>query len=61
MKFLSVKEVAKLLKVTTRTVADYKKKGFIPYYQFGRVVRFRESDVLAHIEKNTNRNTLRYE
>lgn len=52
-KLLNMAEVASLLGVTTRTVATYKQRGVIPYYQFGRVVRFKHEDVVAHIESHT--------
>ena len=52
MTMMSIKEVAELLGVTTRTVANYKVRGVLPYYQVGRIVRFKKEDVLMHIEKN---------
>ena len=57
-KFLTMADVAKLLGVTKRTIATFKERNLIPYYQVGRVVRFKLEDVLAHIEKNTNRKSL---
>jgi len=53
VKFLSMADVANLLGVTKRTVATYKERNAIPYYQYGRVVRFKLEDVLAHIEAHT--------
>ena len=50
---LTATEVAAILKVTVRTVMNYKAKKLIPYYQVGRVLRFKEGDVQAHIEQNT--------
>lgn len=52
-RLLSISEVASLIGVTTRTIATYKQRGAIPYYQYGRVVRFNLEDVLAHIESHT--------
>lgn len=49
---LNIKEVAAILRVTTRTVIKYKELGLIKYYQKGRVLRFRKSDVISHIENN---------
>ncbi len=51
---LTVAEVAKILKVTVRTVMNYKAQGLLPYYQVGRVLRFRQSDLDKHIEMNIN-------
>ncbi len=49
---LTAMEVAEYLGVTKRTVMTYKKKGILPYYQVGRVLRFRREDVYNHIENN---------
>lgn len=45
-------EVAEILKVTVRTVMNYKANKLLPYYQVGHVLRFRLSDVQKHIEEN---------
>jgi excisionase family DNA binding protein len=55
---LTAAEVAQILKVTVRTVMTYKAKNLIPYYQVGRVLRFRMSDVQAHIQENIIANPL---
>lgn len=50
---LTAAEVAAILQVTVRTVMNYKANNLIPYYQVGRVLRFRMSDLQAHIQENT--------
>jgi len=55
---LTAAEVAAILKVTVRTVMNYKAKKLIPYYQVGRVLRFRLSDVKGHIQENIIANPL---
>jgi excisionase family DNA binding protein len=55
---LTASDVARILKVTVRTVMNYKAKQLIPYYQFGRTLRFRMSDVQAHIQENIIANPL---
>jgi len=49
---LTATEVAQILGVTKRTVMTYKANGTLPYYQRGRVLRFRPADVEKHIEEN---------
>jgi excisionase family DNA binding protein len=51
-KLLKAIEVAEILGVTKRTVMSYKANGTLPYYQVGRVLRFRLADVEKHIEEN---------
>lgn len=50
---LTVAEVAKFLNVTVRTVMNYKSRKLIRYYQTGRIVRFRLSDLQEHIDSNS--------
>lgn len=50
---LSINHVAEMLGVSKRTVASYKAKGLLPYYQVGRVLRFKLEDVQNHIAENT--------
>lgn len=47
---LTAAEVAEILKVTVRTVMNYKAKKLIRYCQIGRALRFKTSDVQAFIE-----------
>jgi len=48
---VSKKEVAKHLGVQVRTVDNWIGRGYIPYYKVGRSVRFRLSDVQAHLDQ----------
>lgn len=46
--FLSIDDVAKLLKVSPRTVRRLVEDGFLPVYRFSsKLVRFRADEVLA--------------
>jgi excisionase family DNA binding protein len=49
---LTATNVAEILNVTKRTVMTYKANGTLPYYQVGRVLRFRSEDIQKHIEDN---------
>ena len=52
--FLTKKEVASLLRVTTRTVDEYMRKGIIPFYKLSRTIRFKLADIEQHL-RNTCR------
>lgn len=50
--FLNDKEVASLLRVTRRTVQNYRDSGIIPYYIIGGKCLYAEADVRQLIESN---------
>jgi excisionase family DNA binding protein len=43
--WLTTKEAAKVLGVTTRTLQTYRDQSMIPFSQFGREVRYRAEDI----------------
>ena len=43
--FLTDKEVSAWLKVSRRTLQDYRNNGMIAYYQFGGKILYKESDI----------------
>lgn len=45
-----IQELADYLKVTKSTIHAYKKRGVFPYYQTGRTVYFKKSEVDAALE-----------
>jgi len=51
---LTVDDVARLLKCSTRTVHKFKEKGILKFMKIGGLLRFRKEDVnafiLQHIE-----------
>ena len=47
---LDKKELASRLKMTTRTVENWQRRGIIPYVKIGKIVRFCWADVLAHLK-----------
>ena len=49
--WLSTKEAARQLGITTRTLYRLIDGGQIPAYKFGRVIRLQESEVAAFIEQ----------
>jgi excisionase family DNA binding protein len=54
-KLLTPEQVAELLSVTTHTLAVWRCEGRypLPYIKTGRLVRYREEDVLKFIESRT--------
>ncbi len=52
--YLSPRDLETLLGVSVKTIYNRLSSGemFIPYTKFGRGVRFKLQDVLAHLEKN---------
>jgi len=44
-KVLTSKEAALALRVTTRTLQNYRDQGIIPFFQFGREVRYHAEDI----------------
>jgi excisionase family DNA binding protein len=50
--FLTDMEVSDRLKVSRRTLQDYRTTGKIPYIQLGGKVLYRESDIQKLLEEN---------
>ncbi len=50
--FLTDKEVAERLRVTRRTVQNYRDAGIIPFYMIGGKCLYAEKDVLGLLKKN---------
>jgi len=51
-KFLSNNEVSKLLKLSTRTLQDWRDNGIISYIQISGKILYRQSDILKLLEDN---------
>ena len=50
--WLDNEEVCKLLKVTKRTLQNYRDNFILPYSQIGRKIYYKASDVQTLLEKN---------
>lgn len=50
-KWLSTKEAAEMLGVTSRTVYRFIDEGNLPAYKFGRVIRVKESDLEGFVDE----------
>jgi excisionase family DNA binding protein len=51
-RFLTDQEVSDRLKVSRRTLQDYRTAGKIPYIQLGGKILYRESDIQKMLEEN---------
>ena len=49
-------ETADRLKISTRTLDEWMRKRRVPYLKIGKTVRFRWTDVVAHLEQNCRMN-----
>jgi len=50
--FLTDKEVSAWLKVSRRTLQDYRNNGVIAYYQLGGKILYKESDIESMLAAN---------
>ena len=56
--YLTDTELAGKLKLSKRTLLDYRSNGILPYYQIGGKILYRESDIVRLLEKNRKRSVL---
>ena len=50
--WLTNHEVAKILRVTFRTLQNYRDKGILPFSQVGSKIYYRASDIQAHLDRH---------
>lgn len=50
--YLSGEDVCKLLHISKRTLQQYRDDNILPYVQIGGKIIFRQSDLLAILERN---------
>ncbi len=55
-RYLTDKEVSELLKISRRTLQDYRTEGVIKYYSMGGKILYRESDIQELLESNYHNN-----
>jgi excisionase family DNA binding protein len=51
-RYLTDREVSERLKVSRRTLQDYRTTGKMPYYQLGGKILYRESDIEKMLNDN---------
>ena len=57
-RYLTDKEVSEKLKISRRTLQDYRTMGQISYYQLGGKILYRESDIQKMLEDNYRKSYL---
>lgn len=50
--FIREKDLATKLRLTRRTLQDYREKGYLPYYKIGGTVLYKESDIEEILMRN---------
>ena len=53
MRLLNVQEIAESLGVKPSTIYQWTHQGFIPHVKLGRLLRFKEADIVNWIEKRS--------
>lgn len=51
-RYITDAELAKFLKLSRRTLQEYRNNGILPYYQIGGKILYKESDIEEILEKN---------
>ena len=51
-RYLTDREVSERLKISRRTLQDYRTMGYISYYQLGGKILYRESDIQKMLDEN---------
>ena len=51
-RYMPDKEVSILLRLSRRTLQDYRNEGIISYYQLGGKILYRESDIEKMLQEN---------
>lgn len=51
-RYITDSKLAEKLKLTRRTLADYRMNGRLPYYKVGGKLLYKEKDILVLFEKN---------
>lgn len=51
-RYLTDREVSEKLKLSRRTLQDYRNEGRIPYCQLGGKILYRESDIQSILDEN---------
>lgn len=51
-RYLTDAELAKCLKISRRTLQEYRNNGIIPFYHVGGKILYREADIEEFLETN---------
>lgn len=51
-RFITDSELARILKLTSRTLVEHRISGLLPYYKLGGKILYKESDIIKVLESN---------
>lgn len=51
-RFITDSELARILKLTNRTLVEHRMSGLLPYYKLGGKILYKESDIINLLENN---------
>ena len=52
--YLTGEEVCKLLRLSPRTLQEYRNAGILPFYKVGGKILYKQSDIQAMLERHYN-------
>ena len=52
--YLSGEEVCSQLRLSTRTLQEYRKAGILPFYKIGGKILYKQSDIQTMLERHYN-------
>lgn len=52
--YLTGEEVCKLLRLSTRTLQEYRNAGILPFYKIGGKILYKQSDIQTMLERHYN-------
>ena len=51
-RYITEQELSKVLKITKRTLIEYRMNGKLPYYRIGGKILYKEQDIIEILERN---------
>lgn len=51
-RYITEQELSKALKITKRTLIEYRMNGKLPYYKIGGKILYKEQDIIEILERN---------
>lgn len=51
-RYVTEQELSKVLKITKRTLIEYRRNGKLPYYKIGGKILYKEQDIMEILERN---------
>ena len=51
-RYITEQELSKTLKITKRTLIEYRMNGKLPYYKIGGKILYKEQDIMEILERN---------